>query len=83
MKQQDIATIIVIAVISAGISLFVSNLLFTSGKNAELTVSKIDLINSDFAPPSNKYFNSEALNPTMLVKIGDSTHENPFSNNGQ
>lgn len=83
MKQQDIALIIVIAVIAAGISFFASTMIFSSGKNAELTVSQIDPISAEFKQPNTKYFNAESLNPTQLVQIGDSTHDNPFDKSGQ
>jgi hypothetical protein len=83
MKQQDIALIIVIAAISAGISYFASDYIFASGKNHEQEVYKIDPISAEFKAVNVKYFNAESINPTRLIKIGDTTNTNPFNGRDQ
>lgn len=84
MKQQDIALIIVIMAISAGISFFASSMIFASGKHREQTVSKIDPISADFTIAgknyvvSSKYFNDKSINPTQMIQIGDQVYDQPF-----
>ena len=80
MKQQDIALIIVIAVISGVISFFLSGVFFSGGGENQ-TVSKIDAITPEFEEPSDKYFNANAVNPTPYVEVGDSNNDNPFNGN--
>lgn len=78
MKQQDIALLIIIGVISAAVSFFLSNSLFGDDKLQEQKVETIDVISSEFPSPNESYFNSEAVNPAQQVQIGDSSNPNPF-----
>ena len=82
MKQKDIALIAIVVVISGIISFFVSNLLFASPDNRQQEVEVVEAISASFPTPSNKYFNTESINPTELIQIGTSTNPNPF-NGGQ
>lgn len=79
MKQKDIALIIVVTVISGIISFFVSNTLFASPEDRQQKVEVVEQISASFPTPSNKYFNSESINPTELIQIGTSTNPNPFN----
>jgi len=79
MKQKDIALIAVVAIVSAVLSIFISNALFGGPKNRQEKVEIVDAISTDFQKPSNKYFNSNAINPTRLIKIGDDPNPKPFN----
>lgn len=83
MKQKDIALIIVIAAISAVISFVISGKIFVTPANRQQQVEVVDVINSNFQPPSNKYFNSQSIDPTQLVTIGNNNNQNPFSGTTQ
>jgi hypothetical protein len=78
MKQKDLALIIVIAVIGAVASLFVTKILFVTPKNREQQVEVVQPISADFPPPSNAYFNSSSIDPTKVITIGQNTNSNPF-----
>jgi hypothetical protein len=78
MKQKDIALFIVIAFVSAVISLIVSNQIISTPTNREQKVEVIDPITADFPTPDSKYFNTNALDPTQLIQIGDNTNPQPF-----
>lgn len=78
MKQKDIALLIVIGVVSAAISLFLSNALFGGEKQREQQVETIDAISPEFKSPNTQYFNAEAVNPAQPVQIGESSNPNPF-----
>jgi hypothetical protein len=80
MKQQDIALLIVIGFVSGVASFFLSGWLF-GGEKAKMTVSRIDEISSEFTQPDTKYFNTDAINPTINIRIGDKTNNDPFGNN--
>lgn len=78
MKQKDIALIIIIAAISGIASYFISNLIFASPDNRQQKVEVVDTITSDFPTPSNKYFNSDAIDPAQVIQVGDGNNPNPF-----
>ncbi len=81
MKQKDLILIIVIVFISAILSLVLSNMIFTSPKNRHQSVEIVDAITSDFPTPDTKYFNSNSIDPTQLIQIGNNNNQTPF--NGQ
>ncbi|HKR82229.1 MAG TPA: hypothetical protein VJR27_04510 [Candidatus Saccharimonadales bacterium] len=81
MKQKDVILIIVIAFISAVLSLVLSNILFASPKSRKQTIEVVDPITSDFSMPSKKYFNNSSIDPTQLIQIGNNNNQTPF--NGQ
>lgn len=78
MKQKDIALILVIAVVSGVISFLVSGWIFAKPADRQQKAEKVDVITSDFSLPDPAYFNADAINPTQLVRIGDSNNPNPF-----
>jgi hypothetical protein len=83
MKQKDWALVLVMAFIGAIVSLFVSNLLFSSPKNRQQTAEVVDSITANFPAPPSKYFNPSAINPTQPVQIGGGTNPNPFNSKPQ
>jgi len=83
MKQKDVALIIVIAAVSAIVSLVVSRLLFTSPANRQQKVEVVPAITADFSMPDSRYFNSNSIDPTQLIQIGNNNNTNPFNGTGQ
>lgn len=80
MKQKDIAIILVIAFISAVLSIFASKAIITAPKNRQQKVEVVAPITPDFPTPDNKYFNSSAVDPTQIITIGNNTNPKPFNN---
>ncbi len=83
MKQKDIAVIILVAVIAGAASFFLSRLLFESGDKRQQKAEIVDVISTEFNQPDTKYFNSKAVNPTQLIRIGNNNNDNPFNGKGQ
>jgi hypothetical protein len=81
MKQKDVALVIMVVGIAAFVSFFASGLLFQSGDKREQKAEVVDVITTDFQPPSDKYFNEDSIDPTQLIKIGGNNNENPFNGN--
>lgn len=81
MKQKDIALIIVVAFISAVFSLVISRSLITSSKNRSAKVTIVEPITADFPTPDQKYFNSNSVDPTQLIRVGDNSNPAPFNSN--
>ncbi len=78
MKHKDITLIVLASIVSAIMSFFVSNLLFTADKNRQEKVEVVEKISTDFPKPDGKYFNANAVNPTQLIQIGDNPNPQPF-----
>lgn len=78
MKQKDWALIILIAGIAAVASFFLSNMLFGGAKHQQ-KAEVVDVVTTDFATPDTKYFNSNSINPTQLIEIGNNNNANPFN----
>lgn len=79
MKQKDIALIAIIVFFSAIFSYFISNAIFASPKNRQQQVEVVQPITADFPAPDSKYFNSNAIDPTQTITIGQNQNTDPFS----
>lgn len=79
MKQKDIALLIVIMAISIMISIFTSKLFFTIPKSRSEQVDVVPVITSNFPIPNSRYFNSNSIDPTQLINIGNSNNSTPFN----
>lgn len=78
MTKKDLGVLLAIAFFAVVFSMVLSNLLFTPKSAKELKAQKIDQIQSAFERPDKKYFNSESINPTQVIQIGDSPNAEPF-----
>jgi hypothetical protein len=78
MKQKDLALIIVIAIIGAIASLFISKIIFVTPKDRQQQVEVVQPITAYFPQPSAEYFNSSSIDPTKLITIGQNANSNPF-----
>lgn len=78
MQRKDILTLVVIGVVAGIISLAVSKVFFASSKSRNLTAETVQPISSDFQEPDKEVFNSQAIDPTQLIKIGDTNNPQPF-----
>jgi len=78
MKKKDVALIIVVAVFAAIFSLLISRVLFTSGEQRQLKAEIVQPITTEFQQPDSTVFNERAINPTKLIRIGDTNNPKPF-----
>lgn len=78
MKSKDIAIIVAVAFISGIFSFVISGALFGGDDKLKLTAPEVRPIVADFPSPDPRYFNTESLNPTKLIIIGESTNQQPF-----
>ena len=79
MKQNEIALIIFIVVISLFFSYFIGNTIFKPAEGRSAEVEIVNLIDTEFPIPDKQVFNAKAINPTETIKIGNSNTDNPFS----
>ena len=84
MKQQDVATIILVIGISAFVSLFVSKAIFVPPKDRQQSIQQVQAITTDFQvqEKDSPYFNSNSLDPTKPITVNRNTGSNPFKGTG-
>lgn len=78
MKRNDLLLIIVVAIVAGVFSLIVAKLIFGGEKAYKLKAATVEKISADFQTPDNKHFNSQSLNITQNITIGDSNNSDPF-----
>lgn len=78
MKQNDIAMILVVIAFSGIFAFILSSFVLLPKGSKDLKVQKVTEINSEFKTTDSNFFNSKAINPTKLIKIGDKDNEKPF-----
>jgi hypothetical protein len=83
MKRKDITLIVIIVILSAVISLFVSKQVFAPPKNRQQQVEVVAPINTDFPKPDKRFFNSNSFDPTQLITIGQNANPDPFNGKPQ
>lgn len=78
MKRKDLLVIIAVAMASLILAAVVSNLLFSTSEKAQKKVYVVDVISDDFSSVDERYFNANSIDPTKLIRIGDSENPEPF-----
>lgn len=78
MKKNDLVLILVTVFFGGVVSLLVSRFFFTSGENAQLEAQVVQPISTEFQKPDERVFNSDAINPTQLIQIGNNSKSDPF-----
>ncbi len=78
MKKNDLATILLIASVSAMIAWVVANSLIGEPKKAATKYRTADSISSEIVEPEPTVFNKDAINPTVDRSIGQSSNQLPF-----
>ena len=78
MKRKDISVLLVVAFVSAFLSVILSNLFFSTPEDRAQKVETAEAIGIVFDAPDQKYFNSNSVNPTQNIQIGTDPNSNPF-----
>lgn len=78
MKKNDLATILLIASVSAMIAWFVANALIGEPKKSATKYRSAEPISSEIIEPESTVFNKNAINPTVDRSIGQSSNQLPF-----
>lgn len=78
MKKNDIALIVLIVSISLVVSYFIVKAIIGNPKGQQTTAEVVEPIKPDLVQPSNKIFNRDAINPTVVIQIGNPSNQQPF-----
>jgi hypothetical protein len=78
MKRNDIAVLILIASITLVLSFLLVKSLFGSPTALQTKVESVEPISATLQQPPITVFNKDAINPTVLIQIGDTSNQQPF-----
>lgn len=78
MQRKDMMIIVVVAIFAGVFSLVISRVFFTGSSQRNLEAETVQPITSDFQKPDPAVFNDQAIDPTKLIEIGDTTNPQPF-----
>lgn len=78
MKKNEIALLILIVAVSVGIAYAIGQSIFGKATTKPVEVETVKAISATVEYPSEKIFNENAINPTVPVKIGDPSNQQPF-----
>ncbi len=79
MKKNDIALIVLIVSISMVVTYFIGRAIIGDPKKQQTTAEVVEPITPDLVTPSNQIFNRDAINPTVVIQIGNPSNQQPFS----
>ncbi|MEX2006751.1 MAG: hypothetical protein WD877_01045 [Candidatus Saccharimonadales bacterium] len=85
MKRKDIFSLVVTAVVTGLISLFITNALFKTPQSRAGQVPQAPVITTIFPdvkndPAYKAFLNEQALDPTQPIQIGNTNNTSPFLN---
>lgn len=80
MKKNEIALLILIVAISIGIAYAVGQSIFGKATTKPVEVETVTAISANIEQPNENVFNENGINPTVPVKIGDPSNQQPFGN---
>lgn len=81
MKKNEIALLILVVGVSIAIAYGIGQALFGGATAKPVEVETAQAISPDIDRPQESVFNQNAINPTVPVKIGDPSNQQPFGNN--
>ena len=71
MKQSDIITVVIIAVVGTIAAYFGVNMFLSNPADATYQFKVIEGVTADLSNPDSEIFNKDAINPTIEVYVGD------------
>lgn len=79
MKKNEIALLILIVSVVALAAYLIVNPLLGSAAVDPVEVEKAEPFSAEVQEPDEDIFNGNAINPTVKVKIGDQSGQQPFT----
>lgn len=79
MKKSDLALLALIVSLTLVISFLVVKAIFGEATNEATKVEKAESISANLVEPSPSIFNRDAINPTVVIQIGNSGNQQPFT----
>jgi len=78
MKRKDVGVLIVVAVVSAFLSIIISGLLLSTPEDRHQSVETVEVISTNFDRPDSTYYNDKSVNPAQVIQVGQDPNSKPF-----
>ena len=78
MKKNDLALIILLVSLTLVGSYFALNAIIGDPKANTQTVERVPAISSEVPEPSKDVFNEKAIDPAVVIEIGNPSNQQPF-----
>ncbi len=78
MKKNDIAIIVLIVSVTLLVSYFALSAIIGQPGSQRQTVEVVEPISAELPEPSKKIFNDQAIDPTVVIEIGNPANQQPF-----
>jgi len=78
MKQSDIASLIIIVVVSFSLAFIIGNAVFNTPESRSTQVEVVNSFETEIIQPTPGIFNENAINPTEDITISESDTDKPF-----
>ncbi len=78
MKRNDIALLVLIISLSLITSYFLLSTLMVKPSATRGSVEVVEPISAELTEPSEKVFNDKAIDPTVVIEIGNPANQQPF-----
>ncbi len=79
MNRNNTAVLILVIALVALLSYFLGSAVLGGQTSKAVSVEKAKLIGPDVVTPESNIFNSDAINPTVKITIGEN-NQNPIGN---
>lgn len=79
MKKNEVALIILIISVVAVATYFIIDAIIGKAAAQPVNVERAEVFSTQVVQPSDEIFNKDAINPTVKVKIGDQSGQQPFT----
>lgn len=77
IQKKDLLLIVVVALFAAIFSVVISKVVFSTSQH-NLKAETVQPISTELKTPDPAVFNDQAIDPTQLIHIGDSSNKQPF-----
>lgn len=78
MKKNDLALLILLVSITLVVSYFSLNAIIGDPSGNTQTVERVPEISSEVPEPSKEVFNDRAIDPAVVIEIGNPSNQQPF-----
>jgi len=78
MKKNDIALIVLVVSVALVVSYFSLGALFGEPSKNTTKVEEVEPISAELPEPSERIFNEDAIDPTVVIEIGKPSNRQPF-----
>jgi hypothetical protein len=88
MNRKNLTILIGVALVTGLVSIVLSGVIFGNSTTNSIKVPVVTKIDSSFPDAKNDtnynyFFNSKAIDPTQIIKIGPSGNQQPFQGSSQ